>query len=129
MQITTTSLSPGREAKPYTATFASTGGQGNVTWSVVDGSLPDGLALSSNGVLSGTPTTAVVRAFVVEATDQSNPPQTARMPLSITIATFWDYLMTAMPNVSWKAAYLFSSILLVFIIGLVTFKAAPFATD
>jgi Putative Ig domain/Putative binding domain, N-terminal/Viral BACON domain len=42
---------------PYSFTLAPHGGSGNYRWEV-SGSLPPGLALSSNGVLSGTPTEA-----------------------------------------------------------------------
>ena len=38
------------------ATFTATGGTAPYTWSVVQGSLPTGINLSSGGVLSGTPT-------------------------------------------------------------------------
>jgi hypothetical protein len=38
-----------------------------VTWSVVSGVLPDGLALSSNGVISGTPSTSTTATFQIKA--------------------------------------------------------------
>jgi sugar lactone lactonase YvrE len=42
------------------------------TWSVVSGTLPTGIALSSSGVLSGTPTAAGSYTFLVKAADQAN---------------------------------------------------------
>lgn len=49
---------------PYSQQLAASGGQAPLTWSEL-GPLPDGLTLSSNGKLSGTPTTA--GTFVVKA--------------------------------------------------------------
>jgi hypothetical protein len=49
--------------EPYSYTFTAQGGGPNKTWSLSSGSLPTGITLSSNGVLSGTPT-----AFVTENT-------------------------------------------------------------
>jgi hypothetical protein len=40
---------------------------GAATWAVVSGSLPTGLALSANGVLSGTPITAATSNFTLQA--------------------------------------------------------------
>jgi hypothetical protein len=57
LQITTASLPKATEGTPYTVTLAASGG-GNLTWTVGTGSLPAGLTLGSNGVLSGTPGSA-----------------------------------------------------------------------
>jgi hypothetical protein len=38
-----------------------------VTWSVVSGALPDGLTLTSNGVISGTPSTSTTATFQIAA--------------------------------------------------------------
>jgi len=55
--ITTTSLSDGTVNVAYSATLVASGGTSPYTWSVVSGSLPDGLSLSTGGAISGTPTT------------------------------------------------------------------------
>jgi hypothetical protein len=57
LQITTSALPKATAGTPYTATLAASGG-GSMSWSVSAGSLPGGLTLSANGVLSGTPTGA-----------------------------------------------------------------------
>ncbi len=57
--VTTTSLPDGKVNSPYSATLAATGGTPPYTWTLasgIQGSLPPGLALSSSGVISGTPT-------------------------------------------------------------------------
>lgn len=43
------------------------------TWSLVNGSLPPGITLSSGGLLGGTPTTAGTYLFTVSAADPTNP--------------------------------------------------------
>jgi hypothetical protein len=64
LQITTASLRKATEGTPYTATLAASGG-GGLTWTLSAGSLPAGLTLGSNGVLSGTPTGAGSYTFTV----------------------------------------------------------------
>ncbi|HEY3099952.1 MAG TPA: Ig domain-containing protein [Methylomirabilota bacterium] len=54
LQITTASLPGATEGTPYTVMLAASGG-GSLTWSLADGSLPAGLTLGANGVVSGTP--------------------------------------------------------------------------
>jgi hypothetical protein len=54
LQITTAGLPNATEGTPYTATLAASGG-GTLTWSLAGGSLPAGLTLGSDGVVSGTP--------------------------------------------------------------------------
>jgi len=58
----------------YSYTFAVSGGTGTKSYTVVSGSLPTGLSLSSAGVISGSPTTAGSSTFGVRATDQSSNP-------------------------------------------------------
>ncbi|HET6655188.1 MAG TPA: putative Ig domain-containing protein [Gammaproteobacteria bacterium] len=51
--------------------FSASGGSGSYTFSTTGGSLPPGLALSSAGSLSGTPTTAGSYTFTVTAEDEN----------------------------------------------------------
>ncbi len=54
----------------YSQTLAATGGTGPYTWALVNGSsLPDGLTLTADGTLSGTPTTVGATSFAVQVTD------------------------------------------------------------
>ncbi|WP_018414607.1 tandem-95 repeat protein [Teredinibacter turnerae] len=73
LSITTTTLVGGRAGSAYSATLASTGGDGSDLWSVTAGSLPTGLSLnSSTGVISGTPSTEENASFTVSNTCCSN---------------------------------------------------------
>jgi large repetitive protein len=53
----------------YNQTLTASGGTGSYTYSVAAGALPAGLALSSAGVISGTPTTSGSFNFTVTAKD------------------------------------------------------------
>ncbi|MCX6854571.1 MAG: putative Ig domain-containing protein [Verrucomicrobia bacterium] len=53
----------------YSQTFAATGGTGPYTYIVSGGALPDGLTLSTEGLLSGTPTSAGSFTFSIQAQD------------------------------------------------------------
>ncbi|MCK4786094.1 MAG: Ig-like domain-containing protein [Desulfobacteraceae bacterium] len=67
-----------------TTTLTATDGVAPLTWTNI-GSLPDGLTLSSDGVISGTPTTPGIFQFAVQATDSSNPPQMDTQVLRIIV--------------------------------------------
>ncbi|MBT8395990.1 MAG: hypothetical protein HKO65_19705 [Gemmatimonadetes bacterium] len=54
--VTTTSLPDGQFGQPYSATFTASGGDGAYTWDLSGGTLPQGLSLGADGVVSGTPT-------------------------------------------------------------------------
>jgi hypothetical protein len=64
--------------------LAATGGVQPYTWSVVAGALPGGLAIGSDGTVSGTPTSAGTFNFTVQAADSGN--STATIPGSVPIA-------------------------------------------
>ena len=55
------------------------------SWSIISGSLPSGLSMTSAGVISGTPTTSGDYSFVVQVTDSSSPQQSASKYLSINV--------------------------------------------
>ena len=76
----------GALTNPYPTTGLGSGGAAPVTWSLVNGSLPAGLTLASNGSISGTPTIAGVSPnFTVQVTDSETPPVSKEATLSITI--------------------------------------------
>jgi len=65
-------------------TFLQIGGVAPITWSVTSGQLPVGISLSPGGVLSGTPTSAGMKDFTVQATDVNgcNDSQEVRLTMS-----------------------------------------------
>jgi hypothetical protein len=84
--ITTTTLTQGTVNTTFSATLAATGGSGTYTWSVSSGNLPTGLTLSSAGVITGTPATAGLSSFTVQAADSEQTPETATQPLKLGIS-------------------------------------------
>jgi hypothetical protein len=68
--ITSSPLAAGIIGAPYEQTLAAAGGSSPYTWSLISGSLPDGLTLSAaGGVITGLPSRAAVFNFNVQATD------------------------------------------------------------
>lgn len=56
LQITTTSIPGYTVNTPYSFQMAVTGGSGNYAWKITSGTLPDGLTMSLEGLITGTPT-------------------------------------------------------------------------
>jgi uncharacterized repeat protein (TIGR01451 family) len=81
--ITTTFLPAGILNAPYSAQLYATNGFPPYTWSVTVGTLPQGLTLSSDGLISGTPTAYGTSYFTVQVKDAQM--QTATAKLSIII--------------------------------------------
>jgi len=79
--ITTTSLPDGNVGTSYSQTLAATGDT-PITWSLDSGTLPAGLTLSADGVISGTPTTTGTSTFTVMATN-TNGDDTATLTITI----------------------------------------------
>ena len=79
----TSSLPDAIVGTDYSTQLDTAGGTDPVTFALV-GSLPDGLTLSSSGVISGTPTTAGTSAFIVKFTDADGG--TCQKSLDITIS-------------------------------------------
>jgi large repetitive protein len=71
---------------PYSATIGVSGGTAPYACSQIGGSLPAGLTLYGNCVVSGTPTTSGTSTAQVKATDASIPVETVTGPESITVA-------------------------------------------
>ena len=71
LTVSPPTLPNGTVGTAYSQTLTATGSAGPFTYSVISGSLPTGLALSSGGVLSGTPSAAGTQTFTVQAMDLS----------------------------------------------------------
>ena len=66
--IATESLVPANVGSPYSIALQTSGIPSNTTWDVTAGALPAGLALSKDGVITGTPTAGTSSTFTVRAT-------------------------------------------------------------
>ena len=64
-------------------TLTATGGQPPYSWTIIAGALPPGMTLSSDGVISGTPTVAGTASFTVQASDAASATATENMTLAI----------------------------------------------
>jgi len=82
--ITPSTLPGGAVAGNYSQTISASGGIGSYYYTIISGALPNGLSLSSGGVLSGTPSEGGNFNFTISATDTSN--FSASQAYSISIA-------------------------------------------
>ena len=83
--ITTDSLPGGTVGQAYSQTLSATG-DGNIFWSIASGSLPDGLILTPNGVLSGTPQKERTFTFTVMASNGVKPDAVKEFNISVQTA-------------------------------------------
>ncbi|MFN8814978.1 MAG: putative Ig domain-containing protein [Acidobacteriota bacterium] len=67
--ITTSAIPNGQLGQFFTTQFSASGGQQPYTWSLVSGSLPSGVTLQANGILSGLPTTGGGFQVTIRVTD------------------------------------------------------------
>src|SRR5260370_581794 len=83
----TQSLDNGTVGVAYNATLSAAGGPLPYTWSLASGSLPPGLAPSTSGTISGTPTTAGSYTFTIQASDSGGQKASRAFTVSITSST------------------------------------------
>ena len=81
--VSTSELPSGTSGSAYQATLTASGGTPSYSWSMLSGSLPPGLNLSSGGVISGTPSAAGAWSFEVQVDDSSSDTAHATLPLTI----------------------------------------------
>ena len=82
-QVTTSSLPNGTNGVAYSQQISAVYGQPPYTWTNSSGVLPPGLNLSTNGIISGTPTTSGASHFTVQVTDAFS--ETATQALTLTV--------------------------------------------
>ncbi len=85
----------GKVGRAYLHTLTATGGATPYTWSLTSGSLPAGLTLASDGVLSGTPAASGTASMTLQVAGSDGASSTS--PLSLTIAP-------SSPYETWQAA-------------------------
>lgn len=84
LDITTETLTDAEVSVPYSALISATGGTGTLTFTDKNGDLaPYGLALASDGTLSGTPTTSGQVEFTVNVSDAVGASYEKNLSLSI----------------------------------------------
>ncbi len=97
LAFTSNSMPAAGGGKPYSQPLPVVGGTQPYTATVTSGTLPPGLALGSNGVLSGTPSSAGSFTFTASISDSSTPVQTATQTLTIAVDTLF-ITTTALPG-------------------------------
>jgi hypothetical protein len=108
LSVSTPSLPDATLGVPYTHSLVASGGTSPYTWSLLSGTLPTGLNLSSAGVVSGTPTTTGTASFTVRVTDSRTPSVSAEKALSLTVgspAAAPSVTTTSLPGTTQTAAY------------------------
>ena len=118
LSIQNQSVPGGTVGQPYSQTLTALaitsttqpGSPASAAWSVQSGSLPAGVTLSSDGILSGTPTTEGSYTFVVKAvggggtSDTETETLTVRQPLTLTGAPVGAKAEVGMPFSSKSSA-------------------------
>lgn len=83
LQITTPWLAQAMVGSNYSQTLVAVNGTAPYTWSLVNGSLPPGVTLTSGGVISGSPTSPGLYNLTAGVSDSNG--LTATLPLSVTV--------------------------------------------
>ena len=83
--VVTDALPDGQVGQPFEIALVADGGAAPHSWSAVAGTIPHGLTLGTDGVLSGTPTRAGLYTVTVYAHDDRSPAQSARRVLDMAV--------------------------------------------
>jgi Putative Ig domain len=105
---TSTPLPTGSVGTLYSQMLSATGGAPPYTWSLMSGLLPNGLNLSANGFISGTPTTLATFTFTLQVSDSVSDTATQTFSLTIAPATASSLAITttSLPQGSLNLPYL-----------------------
>jgi hypothetical protein len=83
----------------YKQLLIASGGKQPYTWTISAGSLPPGLSLTTDGIISGTPTTIGTSNFTVQVTDSQTPKAAVdTAPLNIMINPPLSLATTSLPS-------------------------------
>ena len=85
LAVRTATLEKGFLRQPYRFQLASDGGITPLHWKVATGSLPPGLRLSDDGLITGTPTAVGNFAIVLTIIDSGKPPRSLDYPLTMQV--------------------------------------------
>ena len=106
--LSNTTLNPAVLNQGYTATLSAFGGTAPYTYSVTGGALPAGIAVATNGVVSGTPTASGNYSFIVRVQDSvlANPAASFTVLLTVSsssLSVSTSALPTGITGVSYSA--------------------------
>jgi len=101
--ITTSSLPSAKTGTAYSQTLLADGGTAPYSYTITSGALPTGLAMSSAGAISGTPTTAGTFTFTVKGT--SADAQTDSRTLSVSVYSPLSLITQSLPDGTPGVAY------------------------
>ncbi len=93
LAISTTALNKAKINSSYSHYFTAIGGIGAKSYTCSSGILPEGLTLSTGGLLSGTPETPGTYNFDITVTDSRTPAQTDTASYTMTIAEPSEFLI------------------------------------
>ncbi len=89
-------LPGGAQGSSYSTLLTASGGTPPYTWSLQSGTLPPGLALSSNGALSGTPTAVNSYSFTLHVADSASG--SASSNFSLIVGSSLTVTTSSLPN-------------------------------
>jgi hypothetical protein len=106
LSIATATLPNGIVGTAYSATVTANNGTAPYSFAVTTGSLPAGITLASNGVLSGSPTTPGNLTFTLTVTDSKSQTASATFTVGITAAvTSLTVTTTLLPGAQLSVPY------------------------
>lgn len=109
LAVTTTTLTDPQEGVAYHRAVSAAGGTGTgYDWSVSQGSLPPGLALStsaSSGTISGTPTAHGIYDFTLQVEDSAANTATQAYTVTVMPATPLSITTTSLPDADQNFQY------------------------
>jgi putative Ig domain-containing protein len=83
VRIATSELRDAEAGIPYSHALSVSSGRPPITWTLAGGSLPAGLSLSANGLISGSPRLAGEYTFTVRATGARRQTDTKQLTLKV----------------------------------------------
>ena len=106
LTITAAVLPTASVSQAFSTQFAATGGVTPYIWSVSSGTLPQGLQLSTSGVLSGTPIQfSGGNTFTIQVTDTETPAQTVTATFTLPIVNTLAITTTTLPTATYGVQY------------------------
>ncbi|MDI6791872.1 MAG: DUF3160 domain-containing protein [bacterium] len=102
VEVITTGLPEAKKGVFYYRRVLANGGSAPYTWSVYSGSLPQGLSLASDGVISGTPQEQGIFDFTLQVMDGASQTVTKGFFLSVRQAQGWEMAVSVMQAQGWE---------------------------